>query len=64
MLTEFSAHCYYALPAGPNRFRGSTLKLRAEMAELVDAVDSKSTGATHAGSSPALGTKVIYGYTP
>ena len=32
------------------------------MAKLVDAVDSKSTGATHAGSSPALGTKVLYRY--
>lgn len=29
------------------------------MAELVDAYDSKSYGAIHAGSSPALGTIII-----
>ena len=30
------------------------------MAELVDANDSKSFGANRAGSSPALGTNLIY----
>lgn len=29
------------------------------MAELVDANDSKSFGANHAGSSPALGTIIV-----
>ena len=35
------------------------VKLKAEVAELADAHDSKSCGAIHAGSIPAFGTKNI-----
>ena len=34
-------------------------RANAAMAKLVDAGDSKSPGANHAGSSPASGTNII-----
>lgn len=34
-------------------------EVNAAMAKLVDAGDSKSPGANHAGSSPASGTNII-----
>ena len=42
------------------RFRRQTAaKLQAQMAESVDALVSNTSGATRAGSTPALGTSIL-----
>ena len=44
--------------ADPDSYRELVATLKAQVAELVDALDSKSSSARSAGSIPALGTRV------